>query len=148
MATPTNVYAQSATNLTNAGNAATSAAMYQPTMVNPYTVASTNLSPYMNPYQQSVIDTTMQGLNQQQQMTMNGLDAQASAAGAFGGSRHGVAMGSTNGQYADTQAATLAGLNSANYTQAQQAAMYDAQMQQQAALDQGVPTTPSPDSRP
>jgi hypothetical protein len=62
---------------------------------------------------------------------MNNLDAQASAAGAFGGSRHGVAMGETNRGYADTQASTLAGLNSANFQQAQQAGMFDAGVRNQ-----------------
>jgi len=109
MAAP-NVYTTSANALNTGVNAATGAATYAPT--------TANLQPYMNPYQQSVIDTTMQGLNQQQMQTQNSLDAAASAAGAFGGSRHGVAMGETNGQYADTQASTLANLNSQNYNQA------------------------------
>jgi len=105
-----NVFDQSAGALQGGMNAASNVANYAPT--------SANLQPYMNPYQRSVTDATMNGLRQQQQQTMNGLDAQASGAGAFGGSRHGIAMGETNGQYADTQAQTLAGLNSQNYNQA------------------------------
>ena len=129
---PTNVFTGSA-NALNAGNtAAYNASVYQPMMVQPTTVAGTSLNPYMNPYQNQVIDTTMSGLADQQAQTMNTLDAQASAAGAFGGSRHGVAMGTTNQAYADTQAATLAGLNSANYNNAQQMAMYDTGQQNQA----------------
>lgn len=143
-AQPTNVF-QGSANALNAGtNTAMGVATYQPSMTNPQTaqtqtVAGTNLNPYMNPYQQSVIDTTMNGLADQQAMTMNNLDAQASAAGAFGGSRHGVAMGTTNQGYADTQASTLANLNSANYNNAQQMAMYDTgQLNQGAQFNAGL----------
>jgi hypothetical protein len=93
-----------------------------------------NINAYMNPYQQQVIDTTMNGLADQQARTMNDLDAQASAAGAFGGSRHGVAMGTTNAGYADAQAETLANLNAANYTQAANLGMTAAGANQNAEL--------------
>ena len=44
----------------------------------------------MNPYQQQVIDTTLRDVGNAAQIGMNTIDAQAQAAGAFGGSRHGV----------------------------------------------------------
>lgn len=125
-----NVFAQSANALNAGANAAMNAANYQPMQVraatvNPATVGRTNLNQYMNPFQQQVIDTTMADLNRQQQMTQNQLGAQATAAGAFGGSRHGVAMGETNDAYARQQAAALAGLNSQNFMNAQQQAQFD-----------------------
>ena len=133
-----NVFDQSALALERATRGARGAMNYDPTMVNPAsanisnaglsTLGGSNLSQYMNPYQQSVIDTTMNGINQDQMMAQNNLDAQASAAGGFGGSRHGVAMGTQAGEYADTKAGTLAGLNSQNFQQAQQGAMFDAGM--------------------
>lgn len=46
----------------------------------------------MNPYQQQVIDTTLRDVGNAALMGQNQLDAQAQAAGAFGGSRHGIAQ--------------------------------------------------------
>jgi hypothetical protein len=130
---PTNVFQQSAGALNSGIGTATGVAGYQPMMINPAAV-NANTQAYMNPYTGAVIDTTMQGLADQQAVAMNNLDAQASAAGAFGGSRHGVAMGETAGQYADAQAEALANLNYQGYTTAQNAAMQGALANQQAGL--------------
>ena len=46
----------------------------------------------MNPYNQQVVDATLRDVGNASQMAMNNLDAQAQRAGAFGGSRHGIAM--------------------------------------------------------
>jgi hypothetical protein len=127
-----NVFQQSAQGMQNAGAAAQGAAGYQPMMVGPQ-----NLSGYMNPFQQDVIDRSMNTLQNQQLQQQNTMDAQASAAGAFGGSRHGVANAQTNAAFADTRANTIAGLNSANFGQAQQASM-GAQMANQNAGLQGA----------
>lgn len=53
----------------------------------------------MNPYTQNVIDRTQQDIMRQQQLAEQNLGAQATAAGAFGGSRHGVAQGVLGGEY-------------------------------------------------
>ena len=45
---------------------------------------------YMSPYQQDVIDTTLQEFDVQTQRGLPGLAAQAITAGAFGGGREGV----------------------------------------------------------
>ena len=58
------------------------------TYANPGAAAAT----MMNPYNQQVVDTTLRDVGQASQMAMNNLDAQAQKAGAFGGSRHGIAM--------------------------------------------------------
>jgi len=52
-----------------------------------------NVGAYANPYTSAVIDRTQQDIERQRQMAMNTLGAQATAAGAFGGSRQGVAEG-------------------------------------------------------
>lgn len=44
----------------------------------------------MNPYNQQVVDTTLRDVGNAAMMGQNQLDAQAQAAGAFGGSRHGI----------------------------------------------------------
>lgn len=53
----------------------------------------------MNPYTQNVIDRTQQDIMRQQQLAEQNLGAQATAANAFGGSRHGVAQGVMAGEY-------------------------------------------------
>jgi hypothetical protein len=52
----------------------------------------------MNPYQQQVIDATNAQWNQNDQHTMNAVNDRATQAGAFGGSRHGIATGSALAQ--------------------------------------------------
>jgi hypothetical protein len=54
--------------------------------------SAANIGQYMNPYTQQVIDTTQQDILRGAQMGINALDTQAGRAGAFGGSRHGVAL--------------------------------------------------------
>lgn len=48
---------------------------------------------FMNPYQQQVIDANNANLNKTNQQTINTTNDAATKAGAFGGSRHGVAEG-------------------------------------------------------
>ncbi|MDF3607554.1 hypothetical protein PE067_16220 [Paracoccus sp. DMF-8] len=95
-------------------------------------LSGTNLQPYMNPYTQGVINSTLNTMGQQFQQQQNDLDAQATAAGAFGGSRHGVAMGQAANAYQQNVANTVAGLNQSNYQQAQAAAQSDIANRMQA----------------
>ena len=87
-AQPTNVFEGSAAAMRGAGETYGGLAGFQP-----------NAQQYMNPYTQNVIDRTQQDIMRQQQMAQNELDAQAGRAGAFGGSRHGVAQGVMAGEY-------------------------------------------------
>jgi hypothetical protein len=84
-----------------------------------------DMNQYMNPYDQAVTDRTLQGLETQRQMQMNDIGASATAANAFGGSRHGVTEALTNEAFANTAADTLATQNQASFAQAQQAAQFD-----------------------
>lgn len=59
-----------------------------------------NIAQFQNPYTQDVIQRTEQDIARQAAGAMNQLGAQATAARAFGGSRHGVAEGVLGGQYA------------------------------------------------
>lgn len=88
-------------------------------------LASTSLSPYMNPYESQVVEQTLGDIERQRQMQQNVLGAQATQAGAFGGSRQGVAEAETNRAFAEQMARTAAGLRQAGFTQAQQAAQQD-----------------------
>lgn len=80
---------------------------------------------YMNPYQQAVIERTQEDIERQRQMAANQLGAQASAAGAFGGSRQGVAEGVLAGEYGRMGADIAAQQRQAGYSQAMQSAMAD-----------------------
>jgi hypothetical protein len=92
-----------------------------PTAFSP--VTGSQIDGFMNPYQSSVIDATTARSNQDQQMALNQIGDQAQRAGAFGGSRQGVAEALTRGQFDLNNQQTVAGLNSQNYDQALQAAM-------------------------
>ena len=99
----------------------------------------TDLSSYMNPYTEAVTDQALSDLDRSREIAMN--QTNSAASGAFGGSRHGVMQAETNRNFADATARTSAGLNSANFNQAQGAAFQDignrlaaAQANQAAAL--------------
>jgi hypothetical protein len=79
----------------------------------------------MNPFTSNVIDRSMQTLRRQNDITQNQTNARAAQAGAFGGSRQAVANSENNRAFTDTAANTIAGLNSQNFLQAQQAIQTD-----------------------
>jgi len=92
---------------------------------------------YANPYTSAVIDRTQQDIERQRQMAMNTLGAQATAAGAFGGSRQGVAEGVMAGEYGRMAGDMAAQQRQQNYSQALQAAMADRQARLGAASQLG-----------
>jgi hypothetical protein len=98
-------------------------------------LANTNLSPYMNPYTQSVINTTLPIMQQNLQQSEAQNQSNATAANAFGGSRLGVQQGVTQAQGALNMANMAAGLNQSNFAQAQAGATGD--LQRQLAAGQG-----------
>jgi hypothetical protein len=97
-------------------------------------LSSTNLQPYMNPYTQSVINSTLPIMQQNLALSENQNQNQANAANAFGGSRMGVQQGVTQAQGAQGMAQMAAQLNQANFGQAQSAAQSDIATRMQAAL--------------
>lgn len=97
-------------------------------------IGSTNLDQYMNPYTSQVIDTTMADIERQRQMAANQTAAQATAAGAFGGSREGVMQAETNKNYAQQAAQMAAQLRQADFMNAQQMAGQDIATRMQAGL--------------
>src|SRR5215469_15224048 len=114
-------------NLTGATNAV-QGILSNPITAQPVTAAqlsSTDLSPYLNPYTNDVINTTMNQLGQYNQNQLNQNAQGAEAVHAFGNDRLGVQDALTNQYYNQDAAQTLAGLNSQNYTNAQNAALSD-----------------------
>jgi hypothetical protein len=77
---------------------------------------------YMSPYQQSVIDTTLQQYDIQAQKGLPTLAAQAIGQGAFGGGREGVQRAEYQTQSDLNRALLQAQLQQQGYTQAQQLA--------------------------
>lgn len=97
-------------------------------------LAGTSLDPYFNPYESQVVQQSLSDLERQRLMQQNLGGAQAQAAGAFGGSRQGIAEAETNRAFAEQAARTAAGLRQAGFTQAQQAAQQDIATRMQAGL--------------
>ena len=84
-----------------------------------------NLSAYMNPYTQSVINNTLPLMQQQNALNQNQIQNAANSANAFGGSRQGIQQGVAQAQGALNIGQMAAQLNQANFQQAQQAGEYD-----------------------
>lgn len=101
------------------------AANYTPQTVTAGQLSNTNLSPYMSPYTQSVINATLPIMQQGLALSQNQQQNAANAAGAFGGSRQAIQQGVTQAQGALDQAQMAAQLNQANFQQAQAAAQSD-----------------------
>jgi hypothetical protein len=95
-------------------------------------IAGRDLSPYTNPYESQVVDQSLADLERSRLMQQNQLGAQASSAGAFGGSRQGIAEAETNRAFADQAARTASGLRQAGFQNAQQLAGQDIGRQMQA----------------
>lgn len=89
---------------------------------------------YMNPYTQQVIDLAGQDIERQRLMAQNQLGSQAQAAGAFGGSRQGVAEAMTNSEFARQMAETTAGLRQQGFNTALGASQQDVANQMAAGF--------------
>lgn len=105
---------------------------YDPAAVQAGTLAQADYQQYMNPYTQQVIERGEQDVARQREQALNALGAQATAAGAFGGSRFGLSEGETYGQYGRMAADMAAQQRQAAFQQAQQAAQFDIGTQYEA----------------
>jgi len=83
---------------------------------------------YMNPYNQAVVDQSMQDINRAGQMQQNQAASRAVGAGAFGGSREGIERAEIGRNILDQQARTSAGLRQQGFAQAQQQQLQRAQL--------------------
>ena len=87
--------------------------------------AANLMGSYQNPYEQQVIDRTMRDLGTAQSKSLNQLDAQAGAANAFGGSRHGIEAAETRGNYAQKAIDAVGGMRNQGFNTALGAAQFD-----------------------
>ena len=92
---------------------------------------------FMSPYQQQVIDATMTSFDKRAAQQRRGISDQALQAGAFGGSRMGVAQSEYDAASDMNKAQMEAGLLQQGYGQAQQGAQ--TAFNQQSQLAQTVP---------
>lgn len=102
---------------------------------NPYSAQA-----YMNPYQQDVIDQSLQQINRQAAIDRQGLQSQATRAGAFGGSREGVqrAEMARGTDMARNQAIISALQQGYGSAQQQAQAAFEAQQQRQMQAGSGI----------
>lgn len=98
---------------------------YTPSQATAQQLATTDISQYQSPYQQEVIDMTMRDIASAQEKALNVQGAQAQRAGAFGGSRQGVAEAETRAAYGQQAADAAARLRQQGFQQAMGAAQFD-----------------------
>jgi len=108
-------------------------------------MSQTPAESFMNPYQQQVIDESIRQINRQGDISRQNLQAQATRAGAFGGSREGVQRAELERALSEQRNAAIVGGLSQGYQSAAQQAQQQAQMhevqlsvQQQTAQRQAV----------
>jgi len=88
-------------------------------------MSGANLDSYMNPYENQVVQQSLNDLERSRLMAQNVGGAQAGAANAYGGSRQGIAESETNRAFADQAARTASGLRQAGYDRSTQLAGQD-----------------------
>ena len=93
---------------------------------------------FMNPFEQAVVQQSMQDIARAGLQQQNQLAAQAVGAGAFGGARQGIAQQELNRNILDQQARTAAQLRATGFGQAQQAAQQASQLAGQQAAQFGA----------
>ena len=103
--------------------------------------SAANIGQYMNPYTANVIQAQQADVLRGAQMGLNALGSQASAAGAFGGSRHGIAMSELGRGAAQVMGQQAATARQQAFQNAQAMAQQDiqnrmSQAQQMAGLGQ------------
>ena len=131
---PQNIYQQANTGITKAGQAAMTGTQFSPMAITAPSAAT--MSQYSNPYETGVVNQNLADIERSRLLAQNNMGAQATAANAFGGSRHGIAEAETNRGFADRAAAMSGQLRQQGYSNSQQMAR-QAQMQNQQAQLQG-----------
>jgi len=99
--------------------------------------APLNVGAYANPYESQVVQQSLRDVGSSAQMGLNQLDAQASAANAFGGSRHGIAQTETIKGFNQQALDQAAQMKSQGFSASVQAAMADRQARLGAASQLG-----------
>ena len=93
-----------------------------------------NMGRYQNPYENQVVDAALSDIERSRLMGTNQVGASATAANAYGGSRHGVMEAETNRAALEQAAKTASQLRSQGFNTAAQLGGQDVATAQQAAL--------------
>lgn len=88
-------------------------------------LANTDLTPYLNPYTDNVVNAALGDLQHARDVQGVADNAAATASHAFGGTRQAVLDANTTNDYLRNVASTAAGLRQSAYQNAQQAALSD-----------------------
>ncbi len=136
---PPNINQLAAQGVQGAGMGTVAGMGYKPLSVSGSNVTAnqlgtTNLNPYMNPYDDAVVKANEADILRGANIGMGQLQSQAQAANAYGGSRHGVAMGDIGRETLSQLAKSSAGLRQAGFQNAQQMAQADIGTNLQAQL--------------
>lgn len=110
-------------NITQGADATRGLLGYTPDSVQAGQLSSTNLDPYLDPYQSNVIDSLLGDFSHANDLGINSL--RAIGQGVHGGSRQAVAAGQMVGDNTRTLTGTLADLRSRGFQNAQQSALTD-----------------------
>lgn len=103
------------------------------------TLPETDLSKYMDPYNNDVIDASVKAIQRQQGQANAQLTSQQAAGGAFGDSRSGVQAALQNSLFDENTQSTIAGLKSDSFKNAQAQAQTDlARKLQASGMNQGA----------
>lgn len=84
-----------------------------------------NMGNYQNPYENQVVNQTINDMGRANTIAQNHLNATAAGAGAFGGSRHGIANAEMDRNFLDRVGAAAGGLRQTGFTTAAQLGMAD-----------------------
>lgn len=104
---------------------------YDPTKSTAEQVSAGEIQQFLNPYTQSVVDTTLAQMARTRDETAAKNNARAAAAGSFGGSRQALQSAQLDRSFGEQSAQTIATLMSAGYDKATATALANASMRQQ-----------------
>ena len=108
-----NIYQTATQGMQDAAGTYRNAMSYQPMQFN-----QENLSPFINPYTQQVVDNTMNTMQDAYANAINAGKTAATNASAYGGSRHGIADSLTTDNYLKAVGNMAANLNSQGFNNA------------------------------
>lgn len=107
---------------------------YDPRLGTAEQVTGSEIQSFLNPYTQSVVDTTLNTMGRQRDVTAANNRARSAAAGSFGGSRQALQAAELDRSFGDQAASTTAQLMSQGYDRATATALSNAGMRQQTGL--------------
>lgn len=104
-------------------------AQYTPDQIQSQNFTDADISGYMNPYMENVINNALSDIDRREMASAENIDAQASRASAFGGSRQAIQQAENTRNFGEIAAKTAAQLRQQGYEDAANRVQADAQRQ-------------------